>query len=239
MKFSLQSVVLSALFVLFTFGQLSAQTLEEIVAKNVDAMGGPANLDKLKSIKMSTVIQMMGIEVPSEIVIAAGLGVRSDIEVQGMTISQAFDMKSGIGWAIGPDGQQMELPAQASEAMKGQVDLTGLYKYKEKGIQLELLGEDKFEDKPVVKIKTTNPGGLSSTLFISKETYLVVRMESKNMGVETTVVQRDYKNFSGYMSPQVIETTSSQMPGQSMKALVKSITVNSPVDPAIFAKPSK
>src|ERR1700730_15493935 len=80
---------------------LSAQTVDEVVAKNIAARGG---LEKLKAVKTMRItgktILGPGVEAPIVIESKRPDKVRLDVVVQGMTLSQGYDGKQG--WLLNP-----------------------------------------------------------------------------------------------------------------------------------------
>src|SRR5262245_55298590 len=78
-----------------------AQTVDEIIAKNLQARGG---LEKLKSVQSIRYTGKMtvgpGIEVPVTLEMKRPRNLRMEFTFQGMTAIQAYDGKDG--WAIMP-----------------------------------------------------------------------------------------------------------------------------------------
>src|SRR5580658_10088426 len=91
-----------ALFTLsfFFLQNLMAQTAEEIIAKNIDAIGGKNKITSITSVKMDNTIQVMGNEAPSSSVLLVGKGVRAESEVNGQKMIQVVTDKGG--WSISP-----------------------------------------------------------------------------------------------------------------------------------------
>src|SRR3954447_16350203 len=77
-----------------------AQTVNDIVNKHIEAMGGKSKLSQLKSIHMDMSMQMMGNEVPSSVIIVEGKGVKSETDLQGQKIIQVVTDTGG--WMINP-----------------------------------------------------------------------------------------------------------------------------------------
>ena len=58
-----------------------AQTAEEILTKSIEARGGAAKLNSLKSMRMESTTSVMGMDLASKSVIVHKRGMRNDIEV--------------------------------------------------------------------------------------------------------------------------------------------------------------
>jgi len=82
-------------------------TVDEIIDKNVEATGGYEAWKAVKSIRMNGTMRFPnGIEAPFAIYFERPSKVRMDMEMQGMTITQAYDGETG--WAVMPMMGQTE-----------------------------------------------------------------------------------------------------------------------------------
>jgi hypothetical protein len=231
---------LLALFLCIT--SVQAQTVDEVVEKHVAALGGKEKLSKLKSLQIDAVVTVNSFEVKSTTTVVQNKGVRSEQEIQGMKIVQGFD--GTTAWMINPmmgSDKATKLPAEQNDALKGQMDLTGLYNYKDKGYDVALEGEDVLDGAPVFVLQVKMPDGSSSTNFISKSTYYTLKTLISAKGpdgnpVQTTIYSSDYKDVDGYITPYSIEIESEGMPGKIVTK-VTSAKFNVEVDPSIFAFP--
>ena len=80
----IKKLLLSALA--FTVLSVSAQTVDEILAKNTEAMGGAAKLSGLTTVKMSGNMSAQGMDIPLTITKSHMKGMRLDIEIMGTGI---------------------------------------------------------------------------------------------------------------------------------------------------------
>jgi outer membrane lipoprotein-sorting protein len=218
----------------------SAQTVEEIINKHIAAMGGD-KYTGIKSVKMESAAQIMGMELPSTTTVVQGRGMRSEMVVQGSAIVQALD--GNTGWMINPmTGQTTAtpLPEDAVKMSAGQLDLTGLYNYKAKGHTAELVGEEKLEGAPVYVVKLNMANGATATHYISKDTYYILKSNVKvavqGQDVEVKTNFSNFKQVDGVTFPFTTEIESPAMPGV-ITMMVKNIQVNPTVDESIFAMP--
>src|SRR5258708_24259271 len=76
------------------------QTADELIDKNMKALGGADKIRALKSVRMTGKMKFGPVEAPFTLSKARPEAVRIDFTVQGMTGSQAFDGKTG--WAVTP-----------------------------------------------------------------------------------------------------------------------------------------
>lgn len=230
--------------VLFIFASfitvgLNAQTIDEIVGKHIEALGGKDKLQALKSVKMEANLSVQGMDIPVVITRVHNVGQRVDISAMGM--NGYVITTPTAGWQYMPFMGQTAAEALPEDAVKesaDELDLSGsLFNYKEKGNALELVGKEAVDGTDCYKIKLTTKTGKTRTLFIDPKNYYLIRLVQKAnvMGQEqeVTVSYGDYKKTDdGY----VFAHTISGAFGQGDMTVTK-IEVNKPVDEKLF-KPS-
>lgn len=220
---------------------VTAQTVDEIVAKHIKAMGGE-KLGKLQSMKITAEMDIMNMKVPVTTIIVQNKGFRSETTVQGMTVVQAVN--GTTGWTINPmtgNTKAVALPEDAVKSLANETDLTGLYNYKEKGYKVTLDGEEDLSGAKVYKITMTLPGGVRRINYISKDTFYILKIvaQTKINGQEimSENTQSDFRAVDGIYYPFTSEVTTSAMPGTKMGLKITSLEVNPTVDPKIFEMP--
>jgi len=207
-----KSIVAAALC--FITINVSAQTAEEIVAKNVAALGGAEKLSALKSVKMEGSLSVQGMDIPITITKVHGKGMRLDLEIMGTSNYQLMNDKTG--WVYLPIQQMespQEMPAEQYAVAKSQLDIQGsLYNYKDKGYTIEKLPNEKVDGKDAYKLKV-NKGAETVFYFIDATTGLTLKSASKRevngQSIDMETTYSDYKkNADGFMFPY--STTSMQ-----------------------------
>ena len=222
-----------------------AQTVDEVIAKNVQARGG---LDKLKSVQSLRFTGKMslgpGIEAPVILELKRPKNLRMEFTFQGMTGIQGYDGKDG--WAIMPFRGTKTPEPMAAEDLKAadeQADIDGpLVDYKSKGHTVELLGKDKVEGADVYKVKVSLKNGDVITFFIDSEAFLDVKAESKRTirgsEVEAETSFSDYKEVGGLIFPHAIEA-GPKGSGQKQKITIERVDINPSLDEARFKMPKE
>ena len=236
--------VIAALAVGLAFAvPAAAQTVDEIIAKNIAAKGG---MDKLKAVKTVRMTGRMtvgpGIEAPVVMELQRPNTMRMDITVQGMTLSQGFDGTKA--WILNPlQGSKVpqEMSAEEKSMVEEQADIDGpLMDYKAKGHKAELLGKEKVEGSDAYKLKLTLKNGVIRTFYIDAEHFLEIKEESKRTirGTETEseTIYGDYKDVDGLMLPHSIDGGQKGSP-QRQKLVVEKVEVNPKLDPSRFKMP--
>jgi hypothetical protein len=222
-----------------------AQSIDEIVARHHEAVGGLAKLKAVRSLRMTGKIAIgPGIEAPSVMEFKDGK-FRLDAVIQGMTLTQAYDGQAG--WQIVPfqgnkNAERMS-PDDTKDAQE-QADFHGpLVDTKAKGHSVELAGEDKVEGADAFKLKITLKNGDVRYAFIDKESFLSVKSEAKRKirgtEVETENFESDYKEVGGLLFAHAYEGGPKGAPaGQRQKITVEKIELNPAIDDARFVMPA-
>src|SRR6185503_9024911 len=126
----------------------SAQTVDEVIAKHLEARGGLEKLKAVKTIRMTGKMTMgPGMEAPISLELKRPSSIRMEFTIQGNVGVQAYDGKNG--WAINPFGGKEDpepLSADDLKEIEEQADRDGpLVDYKAKGNTVELVGKEKVE----------------------------------------------------------------------------------------------
>jgi outer membrane lipoprotein-sorting protein len=219
------------------------QTVDEVIAKHVQARGG---LDKLKAAKTIRMTGKMtvgpGLEAPVVVEQKRPNHIRIEFTIQGMTGIMAFDGKGG--WTLIPFSGKKDPEAMGEDDLKEaeeQADLDGPFiDYKEKGNKVELVGKEPVEGTDAYKLKATLKDGTVQYSYVDADSYLVIKEESKRTirGVEreTEATLGDYKKVEGLMFPCSIET-GAKGDSQKQKITIEKIEINPAIDDSRFKMP--
>jgi outer membrane lipoprotein-sorting protein len=230
-------------------GVLAAQdaTLEQLVAKNTESLGGEAALKAIETVTMTgkMVIQGGMMEAPLKIQSKRAGKMRTEMTLQGSQIVMAWDGKSG--WMINPmmgatTPQPMDEATAAS--MRRNADNEGgvgsLASMVRSGAVIEIQGKQDVEGVAAYKLKVTRKeGGEPVTLFIGAETGLPVKsmMKVSQMGqdMEVESFPGDFKKAGGVLFAHSIDQ---KVGGRSfMKMAFEKIEVNLPLEDGLFKMP--
>ena len=221
----------------------SAQTVDELIAKNIEAKGGMAKLMAVKSMRATgKMVGGPGMEFPFVMMNKRPNSTRMEFSFQGMTGMQVYDGKTA--WMSMPFAGKKEpevMPADQAKEMEEQADFDGpLVDYKAKGHKVELLGKDQVEGADAYKLKVTKKDGSERTFYLDAETYLEIKVESKRTirgtEVEGESYMSDYKEVGGLMMAHVMENGAKGSP-QRQKLVIESIELNAAIPDSLFAMP--
>lgn len=228
-------LVLSLLVMVVALGA-QAQTLDDIIDRHLEAIGGKAQLAELKSIRMECNMSVQGMDIPFIMTRVHNTGQRVDISAMGMdgyVITTPTE-----GWTYMPFmGQTAAEPMPEEQVKEGveELDVQGLlYNYKAKGHTPALLGEENVDGTACYKIKVITQSGKERTYFIDTKNYYIIRSVAKAfvMGSEMELTQNfgDFKlTDGGYTMPHSISGAF----GQGDLTVTK-YEINKTIEPALF-----
>ncbi|HCN06160.1 MAG TPA: hypothetical protein DIS79_11130, partial [Bacteroidetes bacterium] len=222
----------------------SAITLDEIVAKNIEARGGEAAFKKIQTLKANVAMSMAqaGMEMSMAITMKRPQKVRVEIEVMGAKIIQAYDGKSG--WSINPmtgSDKPQQMSEEELKDVRENANMDGDFvDYKAKGTKLEYLGTSDVDGTTAYKIKVTKKDGTTKMVYVDAISFLEIKEErSTNMGgqaFDAEFVYGDYRTVDGIQFPMLMET---RVQGQTVMSMTWSnVETNTKVEDTLFAMPT-
>jgi outer membrane lipoprotein-sorting protein len=221
----------------------SAQTVDELIAKNIEAKGGKDKLKAVKSSRTTGKMTMGQYEIPMTMVQKRPDRFRLEFSFQGMTAIQAYDGKTAWGSMPMMGKKEPEVMGEdETKAAEEQADMDGpLMDYKQKGNTVELIGKEQVEGADAYKIKCTLKNGEERYIYLDAETYLDIKNEAKRKirgnEVESESYMSDYKEVSGMMVPFSIENGVKGSP-QRQKLVLEKVELNVDLPDSLFALPA-
>src|SRR5258707_10533506 len=107
------ALLLSATLAIVT---TQAQSVDEIISKHLDALGGKKVINGIKSVYVESTVDIRGNEAPSITYILNGKGYKNELDFNGTKIVQCVTEKGG--WAINPMAAQSTATAIPDEQLK-------------------------------------------------------------------------------------------------------------------------
>jgi hypothetical protein len=222
----------------------SAQTAEELVARNLEAKGG---VDKIKAIQT---LRTRGRLNQGNFMVQIGQEqkrpdkLRGTFTVQGMTAVQAYDGRTG--WQISPFQGRKDPELLGEDDLRDLVedsDIDGpLVDYKKKGHAVEYLGRDTVDGDDVFRLKCTLKNGDIVYYYLDPDSYLEIRTERQQF-IRGAMRERQtdlgsYKPVAGVMFPYSIESGPKNSSAVRSKITIESIEANVPLDDSEFQMPA-
>ncbi len=179
---------------------------------------------------------------------------RMELQFNGQTAIQVYD--GANGWKLRPFLNRRVVEPFTTEEMKissMQADVDGyLVDYAAKGIQIELVGMEKVEDRDTYKLRLTMKNGQALHDWIDAQTFLEAKVEGQPRWLDgvshpVEVYYRDYRPIGGLQIPHILETKVLQAartakgfkdpPVPAEKITIEKVVVNPKLDENHFSKP--
>ena len=220
-----------------------AQTVDEIVARHIEARGGLESIKALRSIRMTgranagpgrDALVRREIKRPNRI--------RTEFTVQGMTGVYAFDGERG--WEVSPFLGRFDSEAMSPESTRQaeeQADIAGpLVDWEAKGHRVVLLGRETVEGREAYKLEVTLAAGTVRRDFIDAQSYLLMKTESMRLVLgrarDVVTTFSDYKNIGGLLFAHAI-VASTRGATHRLSVVVEKVELNPTLDDARFRMP--
>jgi hypothetical protein len=224
-----------------TFFTAQSQTAEEVISKYSESVGGLENFNTVKSVKMTGIATIQGMDFPITIQMINGRAYRIDAEVMGQFVINSY--KDGKGWKINPFGGAETATdvdgAELAEFKSQSMLSNNLMDYKSRGHQIEFQGQEDVEGIKCYKIKLTNKDdGKITSFFISTTDYMLLKsVSSREMQGQTVDVDTYYSDYKEFGGIKIAMTRSQKLMGQDMQTLtLNNVELNAPVDEKVFDK---
>lgn len=225
----------------------SAITVDELIAKNIEARGGLEKLRAIQSLKETGRLEFAGgfFSAKMSYVSLAKRPemLRSEAVFQGLTAVNAYD--GSVGWRIFPFRGRLDpekLSADEVKQLKLAADIDGpLVDYKTKGNIVEYLGTEDVDGTDAHRLKVTLKTGNVRYIYLDPDYYLEIRYldQTRIRGSleEEETDLGNYEQVNGVFFPFSIETGAKGQP-KTQKITIEKVEVNIDLDDAIFHFPA-
>jgi outer membrane lipoprotein-sorting protein len=219
-------------------------TVDDLIAKNLQAKGGAAKWQSVKSVKMTGKMTAQGTEMPLTVYAMRPNFNRQEITMPAGKAIQAFD--GTTAWVVNPMlGIQtpQAVPGPAAELAKNSADFDGaLINYKAKGNEIELVGKEQLEGKDVYHLKVTTKGGPVQHYLLDADSGIELRMSAEvelgsGQKQTLTTAMSNYKQVDGIMIPHTVTQTAGDR--TLLQWTITTVEFNAVPDDSIFRLPKK
>lgn len=239
-SFPLRRVVFLATLVLVA-PSVHAQTVDDIVARNIQAKGGYELLKSTNSVRTTGSGTMQGAKVTITTTSKRPYFVRNEMGLAGQKMIVGFDGTTAWMAAAGLPPQPLP-PGPQTEGLKqnSQID-SPLFDYKAKGTKVEL-GEPSTEaGRKLHHLVVTPKASAPMHYYIDAETGLEAKMviDTEDGGQTIRMEMRfsDFRPVEGRMVP--FSVTQFVNGNQVVEMKFEKIEFNVPIDESIFKMPAK
>lgn len=215
-----------------------AQTVDDIVARNIKAKGGVETLKGTSSVRMTGTLTAPSAPMPMtmELIAKRPNLVRREMRMGERAILSGFDGKNA--WVKqGPNPAQTLSGAEADQLRQGAEFDTVFLNYKQAGHTIELVGSEPVNGKPAHHLKVTRKDGPVQHYYLDAESGLEVKMtmdtEQGGMKMKVDTELSDYRNVGGRMVPFKMRQFTNGDPAGEIA--FDKVEFNVPLDDALFA----
>lgn len=221
---------------------LSAQTVDEVVARYIAARGGAERLRTLESLRLvGTLSAGPGQAGPFRLELKRPGKMRVETTVQGMTFTQATDGQAAwvIAPMVGPGGPVL-LPPEEAAGLQDQADMEGpLVNWAAKGNKVELLGRETRFGGEAFRLRVRLKSGDVRHVYIDRQSFKQVAEEGERPSPRGLVLIEtrlsDHRMVDGLLVPFVLEISAGGDERQRLS--FETVEVNVALGDARFAVP--
>ena len=222
----------------------SAQTADELVAKNLQAKGGLEKIKAIKSLRMTGRMDQGGFKLEVGQEAKAPDLLRETYTFQGMTGIDAYD--GNIGWRISPFEGRKDPEMMGEDDLRPLVEDADFYgplvDYQEKGNKIEYLGHDQVDGDDALRLKVTLKNGDILYYLLDPDTFLEIRTERQTFirGSIRESVQElgSYKQVNGVYFPFSVDSGPKSNPNARARVTFEKIEANVDIPDSNFKMPA-
>lgn len=238
-------LVMAILFVAVV--NASAITVDELIAKNIEARGGLEKLRAIQSLRETGRLEFGGggFSAKMSFLVLAKRPemLRTEAIFQGLTAVNAYD--GTVGWMIFPFRGRLDpekLSADQVKQLKLSADIDGpLVDYKAKGNTVEYLGTEDVDGTDAHRLKVTLKTGDVRYIYLDPDYYLEIRyLDQRRIRGSLEEEETDlgnYEQVNGVFFPFSIETGGKGQP-KTQKITIDKVEVNVDLDDNLFHFPA-
>jgi len=216
-------------------------TVDDILEKNVKAVGGKEAIEKItsRSMKGSFNLEAFGVaDAPVEMFAKAPNKTAMKIDVAGFgVVNRVYD--GATGWSSDPMSGLRELSGVELAQMKRGADFYQELNYKKHYTKMEVKGKEKVGSYETYVVEATPSEGSPDKLYFDVDTGLLVRQdeeaETQQGKMQMEVYMEDYKVVDGVKIPHTVKQVN---PAMTIVIKITEIKNNIEIEDAKFNKPS-
>jgi len=221
-----------------------AQTVDQLVARNVAARGGAEAWRAVSALRLTGRMDVgQGLLVPYVLEQKRPRRMRLEYVFDGETVVQCADGLNG--WKLAPfrgRGKPEPLTKDELREIAASADPHGLlFDFVRRGHAVELLGREQVQGRDAFKLQVTLPGGAVRWVYLDAESGLEVKVDAvRTLAGRKRLVEtyfQDWRATGGLLLPHRYETRTA---GQKDSHLltVETVVVNPTISNARFAVPT-
>jgi hypothetical protein len=247
MKRNLLSSVLLLVYVsvtALTYGQNKLPSVDQIVERHLEALGGRGKIDTVHSVVKHLVYREGSFVMPDAFIAQMRPYYKTigDPKDKSTEINEGYD---GSAWEYYADpGVVLRTVGAAAAATRhGTEIIDSLVDYKSLGTRIEMAGPDTFAGNPAYKLHVTLEDGFEKDVFIDQKSFLIIGdrrsapIHAFGAPVRSENRIGDYRSVNGVLFPYTSREVEIGTGRELNSNTVRSIMVNEQLDPSFFGPP--
>ena len=222
-------------------------SLDKIVERNADAMGGRAAVEAVQSIQIDLHIKDPSFEVDGTYYATRPSKMRIDVSAEGKHVfTEAFDGQSGWQW----EGKAEQKPAteKATAALRHGVELPGklfgLHELEARSHGMKLIGREQINGVNYYVLQLILNDGYTVSLYVDPNSWLITRRRDvRPLHVDadptpTTIeqVSSDFRDVNGVKFPFATTETDLKTGKLLESTVTKTVKINPTLPSTLFDK---
>jgi hypothetical protein len=237
----------AALLLGFAASPAIGQDAQSLINKNLEARGGAAALEALKSVSFEGRVIFPGDFELTYKEARARLGpataARTDLFLQGLDVVQSYDGRAA--WKINPFQGRKDPERMSADETRSLADnalIQGpLLAARSDGSRVQYLGREDFDGTLAYKLKVTQKDGDEFVYWLDPDTYLEIKIDETRRirGAQQTSETElgDYEKVAGVYFPMSIENWTQGQSNQRTRVILASAAANPAIRADFFAEP--
>jgi len=223
-----------------------AATVDELVAKHIEARGGAEKMKAIGSLQLTGKLEVFG-EFTAEFSLIRRIKrpgqMRTDATLQGLTAVRAWDGHEG--WAISPLFGRKDPERISTDESKELVDVADLdgplVDSASKGERIDYLGMEDVDGTEAHKLRVTTKDGDVQYVYLDPDYYLVIRIlyqrSIRGAQLETETDFGNYEKVNGVYFPFSFDSGPKDG-AKTRRITIEKAEANIPLSDAVFRFPA-
>ena len=217
--------------------QQSQPSVDEIVRKHLDALGGLDRLKDIQTMKKVAKVTMQGRQMTQTMYFKRPNFSRQEVQVDGQTVINAFD--GTTPWIINPlTGFNRPVTVSGAQAASIREDSSfdgPLVDYKSRGTLIDYVGLEPLGEGKAHHLRVTSASRQVRHLYLDATTYLELKLAADVGGAKLEQLSSDYRDVDGVKVAHHLKTVVNGAVQTEM--VLESVEFNLPIETALFRMP--
>jgi outer membrane lipoprotein-sorting protein len=233
------TILITAVAVAAAAPRVLAQTVDEIIARNIQARGGAEKIKGVQSMKQTSHMKVQGMSATLTLYAKRPNLSRQEMTIAGATAITAFDGQNA--WGVNPMMGQTTpkvLTGPAADQVPSHAAFDPpLLDYRAKGTRVEYVGTEPDGARSLIHLRITDKAGMVVNCYLDSQTALESKIVADGPTGPMETRLSDYRDVGGLKMPFAIRTTAAGVVVADV--VVDTIEFDQPMPASLFTMPGK